>query len=265
MKNTIKHHLENHHNIGRLYNSYLISTDNLELSLNEVIQFIKERVLIEGNLDSHPDYFYIAKTDSTTKNITIDQIRALQDFLYKTSILSGKKIAIIYEADQMNLNSANACLKILEDTPSNTHLFLITENASSILPTMRSRCAKINSHYDPHGKRDIDERFTKILLKSGDLSDRLTFIKEFASKDRSLWLRFASLAQELIAKFCKHIVGSEATISSLEKQVLAQFQSNSPIYLQNKYEKIKELIDNTNNFDLDLRASCVLLIEEFRK
>jgi len=262
---TIQQYLENHHDIGKLYNSYLISTDNTDLAFSELEQFVKNNLLNSDNLDTHPDYVCIKKLDATAKNITIDQIRQLQEFLYKTSILSGRKIAVIFGADQMNINASNSCLKILEDTPLSTHLFLITESASGILPTIRSRCAKINAHYNTDGKCDIDERFIKILLKSCSLEDKLDFIKEFTSKDRNLWADFSSSLESLLARLAKHVISTADVVSSFEKELLNQFSSNSPIYLQNKFEDARELIDNTNNFDLDLRASCVLLIEKFQK
>lgn len=261
----IKQYLEDHYNIGRLYSSYLVNTDGIELALEEVKSFIGDNILTSGELDRNPDYMYVQKADNIAKNIAVDQIRKLQAFLYKTSVISGQKIAVIYAADQMNLNAANSCLKILEEPPGDTHLFLLTENAASLLPTIRSRCAKINHHYDASKKYSIDERFIYLLLKSTSLSERLTFVKEFAAKDRDLWINFSSSIEALLAKFCRKTVGSVVNLSALEQELLAQFKSDSPQYLQFKYDEIKEMIDNTNNFDLDLRVSVTLLIDKFRK
>ena len=259
----IKQFLQEHYNIDRLYNSYLINTDNIELALAEVKAFIQANLLTNGEVDKNPDYQFVQKLDNIAKNISVDQIRQLQSFLYKTSVISGKKIAIIMAADQMNLNAANCCLKFLEDTPASSHLFLLTESAASILPTIRSRCAKINYHYDDSGKYNIDEKFIKPLLKTASVSDKLSFVKEFAAKDRNLWVNFSSSCEALLAKFCRKMIGC-CEISVLEQQLLGQFKSSSPRYLQAKYDEVKEIIDNTNNFDLDLQASCLLLIEKFR-
>ncbi|PCJ29444.1 MAG: DNA polymerase III subunit delta' [Rickettsiales bacterium] len=262
----IKQHLEDHYNIGKLYNSYLISSDNIEMALAEVEGFVSTYLLEKTgeSLRGNADYMIVQKESKTTKNIAVDQIRAMQKFLYKTSIVSGVKIAVIYAADQMNLNSANSCLKILEDTTANTHIFLLTENASALLPTIRSRCALINHHYDDGAKYSIDERFVKPLLKSTPLSERLAFIAEFSVKDRGLWIEFSSAAESLVAKFSMQFAGVASDLSSLEREVFAQFKSDSPEYLQMKYDQIGEIIKNTNNFDLDLRASCALLIDKFR-
>ncbi|MDP4708994.1 MAG: DNA polymerase III subunit delta' [Rickettsiaceae bacterium] len=260
----IKKYLEEHYNINRLHNSYLINIDAIDLALDEVKDFIKDKILTKGALEHNPDYMYIQKIDSTSKNISVEQIRQLQNFLHKTSVISGKKIALIYAADKMNINAANCCLKILEEPPANTYLFLLTENAASILPTIRSRCVKINHHYD-NKNFDIQECFIKPLLKKTPLADKLAFIKEFAVKDRDVWIEFSSSLEALLAKFCRKMISSEIKLSSIEQELFAQLNPVSPQYLQIKYEQIKLMIDETNEFDLDLRASCTLIIDKFRK
>jgi len=260
----IKRHLEQHNEIGCLHNSYLINTDNLISALAEIEEFIASTLLKVDNLEHSADYLVLKRLDSKTKIIAVDQVRQMQSFLYKTSVITGKKVAVIYGADQMNLNAANSCLKILEDTPANTYLFLITENAASILPTIRSRCAKINHHYDEAAHYEVEERFIKPLLKSSSVSERLAFIKEFASKDRDLWVDFSIAAERLLAKFCHKMIDAQIDLSPLEHELLSQFKSNFPPKLQVKYSKVQKIIDDTNNFDLDLRASCALIAEEFR-
>jgi DNA polymerase-3 subunit delta' len=261
----IKQYLEEHYNINKLHSSYLVNIDAIDLALEEVKGFIKDKILTKGDLERNPDYMYVQKINSTSKNISVEQIRQLQSFLYKTSVISGQKVALIYAADKMNINAANCCLKILEEPPANTYLFLITENAANILPTIRSRCIKLNHHYDVSQKFDIQEFFIKPLLKSTSLVNKLAFIKEFASKDRDLWINFSSSAEALLAKFCHKMISIEVNLSIMEQELLAQFKSDSPQYLQMKYEEIKIMIDQTNEFDLDLRASCLLILDKFRR
>lgn len=261
----IKEYLEKSYNIDRLYSSYLVSSDNLDKALLEIEEFIQNKILSIGALSDNPDYMYVEKTDNSSKNISIDQVRNLQSFLHKTSVVSGKKIAVIYAADKMNINAANCCLKILEEPPSNTHLFLLTENSASLLPTINSRCIKISHHYEGLEGNSLDKRYTQLLLKSTPLVDKLAFIKEFSAKDRDVWIAFATAAELLLAKLCRKVVGGNAQISELEQTVLDQFKSSSPQYIQAKHEEIKYLIRDVNEFDLDLKASVVLLMNKFYK
>lgn len=253
--------LSNHYNINKLHNSYLINTDDIEKSFTQLNEFIQNR-LLKGNIEV--DYICIKKIDNKVKNISVDQIRDMQKFLYKTSVISGKKIAVIHGADQMNINAANSCLKILEDTPKNTYIFLLSEHASNILPTIRSRCAKINVHHQIKQNDFVKEQYIIPLLINTPINEKLKFIAEFASKDRDLWQEFASNIEILIVKLCKKSSGINIELSEYEKKLLAQFKIQSPKYLNDKYDQIKKIINETIIFDLDLRASSTILIDKFK-
>ena len=247
--------LLNHYNIDKLHNAYLINTDNIEQSFCQLNEFVKNKLLNDA-LDA--DYIIVQKNDNKTRNISVDQIRNMQKFLYKTSVINGKKIAIIYGADQMNINAANSCLKILEDTPKSTHIFLLSENAANILPTIRSRCAKINAHYNISLNDNITERYITPLLKSTPIADKLKFIAEFASKDRNLWQEFASNIQILIVRLCKKSGGINIELSDHEQKLFEQFSNYNSKQLNDKYDQIVKIINETLFFDLDLRASSTL-------
>lgn len=75
--------------------------------------------------------------------IRVDDIRKITDFLAKTSFNDGWRVVIIDSADDMNKNAANALLKILEEPPAKTLLLLVSNNPGVLLPTIRSRCAKL--------------------------------------------------------------------------------------------------------------------------
>jgi DNA polymerase-3 subunit delta' len=260
----IREYLEDHKKIDKLHNSYLINTDDVSQALIEIEQFLQEHLLDNNNLVNSPDYMCVRRADSKTKNIAIDQIRGLQSFLNKTSVISGQKIGVIYAADEMNLNSSNSCLKLLEEPPLNTHLFLITANVSSIIPTIRSRCAKINHFYHLQELTINNDEFLEPLLKSANVKDRLDFIKKFLSKDRDLWSDFSRAVEAVIAKFGKNAVGIGVDLSRVELELLSQLKSNSPIYIEKKYLEIKKIIYNTNKYDLDLRSNVVLLLDKMR-
>ncbi len=75
--------------------------------------------------------------------IRVDDVRKVTEFLSKTSFNDGWRVVIIDSADDMNKNAANALLKILEEPPAKTILLLISHNTGVLLPTIRSRCAKL--------------------------------------------------------------------------------------------------------------------------
>jgi DNA polymerase-3 subunit delta' len=72
--------------------------------------------------------------------IKIDQIRSLSAFAVSSPQVAARKVAIIDRADQLNINSANALLKTLEEPVSDFVLLLLQESGRPVLPTIRSRC-----------------------------------------------------------------------------------------------------------------------------
>ena len=89
----------------------------------------------------HPDLRWIDPVDGVVK---IDAIRAAIDFLVQTPKLAARKIAVVCDAERMNLNAANALLKTLEEPPSESFLALVSGAPERLLPTVRSRCQRID-------------------------------------------------------------------------------------------------------------------------
>ncbi|MBR1649230.1 MAG: DNA polymerase III subunit delta' [Alphaproteobacteria bacterium] len=76
--------------------------------------------------------------------IRIDDVRTINEFMSKKSSHNGWKVVIIDSIDDMNTASANALLKILEEPPTKSILLLISHNIGRLLPTIKSRCAKLS-------------------------------------------------------------------------------------------------------------------------
>jgi len=75
-----------------------------------------------------------------SKQIKIEQIRALGDFLNLGSHRNGYRVVLICPAESMNPGSANALLKSLEEPSAGVIFLLVSHQASHLLPTVRSRC-----------------------------------------------------------------------------------------------------------------------------
>jgi DNA polymerase-3 subunit delta' len=73
------------------------------------------------------------------QNIAVDDVRALRHFLQRTAVTPWR-VVIVDTADDLNLNSANALLKSLEEPPKRTVFLLVSSSPGRLLPTIRSRC-----------------------------------------------------------------------------------------------------------------------------
>ncbi len=77
------------------------------------------------------------------KTITIDQIRKLSGALATHPHISQHRVIIVFAADAMNRNAANALLKSLEEPPSNTLFLIVSDEISTLPKTIRSRCSLV--------------------------------------------------------------------------------------------------------------------------
>lgn len=91
---------------------------------------------------SHPDVLFTQPEDKS-KQIRIESIRRVNDFLAQTTQISQSQVVIVRPVEVMNLNAANALLKTLEEPAGSSYLILEAERYGSVLPTIRSRCQRI--------------------------------------------------------------------------------------------------------------------------
>ncbi len=158
---------------------------------NLIIELIKLK--IEGskinhhiNLfynNSHPNIKIVEKEIDEKSNkikskISIEQIRNLKNFIYKsTSFNDLFKIVIVDSADDFNLNSSNSFLKTLEEPKGNTFIFLISHQLSSLIPTIRSRCLKIKMHN--HNYKNFSNIINSYFKKIND--EKISFLFDLSN------------------------------------------------------------------------------------
>jgi DNA polymerase-3 subunit delta' len=75
--------------------------------------------------------------------ISVEDARATISFFGSTSADGGWRICIVDTVDELNANSANALLKVLEEPPARSLFLLISNAPARVLPTIQSRCRKL--------------------------------------------------------------------------------------------------------------------------
>ncbi len=145
--------------------------------------------------------------------IGVEDIRAMASFFGLTNAEGGRRVVILDAADDMNVNAANALLKILEEPPADAILLLISHQPSGLLPTIRSRCRVLRCQ--PLGEAEMSAALQATgaestpgvaALASGSVGDALRLIhgdglalyaslldlaEEFPRMDRSKALKLA--------------------------------------------------------------------------
>lgn len=80
---------------------------------------------------------------AASKEIVIDQIRALAQFMNVSTHRQGRRVVLMYPAEALNVPAANALLKSLEEPNPNTVFILVSHQIDRLLPTILSRCHKL--------------------------------------------------------------------------------------------------------------------------
>ncbi|ACB76607.1 DNA polymerase III subunit gamma/tau [Opitutus terrae] len=129
----------------RLSHSLLLHGDDFD-TLLRVAHAITDRLLTPDPTGSahhfppeqHPDC-HALRPAGKMRQISAEATRNLISQVQVSATVSKRKVAIIHEADRMNVPAANVFLKTLEEPPANTTLLLLTTRPYALLPTIRSR------------------------------------------------------------------------------------------------------------------------------
>ncbi|MGN1141043.1 MAG: DNA polymerase III subunit delta' [Oliverpabstia sp.] len=183
---------------------------------------------------NHPDIIYI--THEKPNSIGIEDIRTqlIEDVMIKP-YCSSYKIYIIDEAEKLTLQAQNALLKTIEEPPAYAVILLLTSNMETFLPTITSRCVKLNL-------RPVQESMVKdYLMEKMHLPDYQ------AQMD-------AAFSQGNIGKARQMAESDEFNL--MTEQALRILKKSNDLELYEMVEMIKELSAEKQNIDeyLDLFA-----------
>ncbi len=90
---------------------------------------------------AHPD---VIEVEPEGTFIVVSQIAELIKEAFRSPFEAERKVIIVSDADRMNETAANKLLKTLEEPADRTHFVLLTDAPDELLPTVRSRCQRID-------------------------------------------------------------------------------------------------------------------------
>jgi len=138
---------------------------------------------------SHPGLLVLKRSTDPDSGkmmsvLSVGEVRRLAAFFGMTSGAGGWRVAIVDTADDMNDSAANALLKLLEEPPSRAMLLVLSNTPGRLLPTIRSRCQRLNLRPLSDGdmtielarllpELDADERAALARLAGGSLGAAL--------------------------------------------------------------------------------------------
>ena len=142
------------------------------------------------------------KPYQTKRNITVDQIRRMQQRLTTRPTLGQRRVVIIDPADDMEKGAVNALLKSLEEPPVGTFFLLVSHRPGRLLATVRSRCLSLHiaplsdAEVDAVVQRDAPEadaaaRAAAVAAARGSPGAALDFVERGLGKLQALMQRLA--------------------------------------------------------------------------
>lgn len=244
---------------------------------------------------SHPDYLFVTPEQDATSarklsQIKVDAVRDILAFAQLSSHQGGKRVVVIAPAESLNVQAANALLKVLEEPPAQVVFLLVSHHRERLLPTILSRLqivhlpkpdteavhaywqqqglqaddAQLAFHagsplqYEEVAVHQLREQWLAVLAKPRLLA-LLDFAQSFDQQKRPLaealdwlykWLLDAALAQQ----------GLAALYYPQHQQALNQLPAYPPYLWQQLVEKLHDLIPfghHTLNVKLQLEDICI--------
>ena len=245
---------------------------NYILSINEDNRYNETKLLINKENksykliqnNSHPN-FYLIDVSEEKKTIDISQIRQMINYSNKSSFNNNPRFVLIDNVENLNINSTNALLKIVEEPNQNIHFILIHNNEKNILPTLKSRCLIFKINFSFKESINIvnlllDDNIFDLLNNDlisyyntpGEIINLINFAKEKAINLNEFSLK--ELLKYLIdnSYYKKNKLVKSLLINFIELYFLKEYnKSSSKKSLLYIYHLFIDKIHNTEKFNLD--------------
>ena len=254
-KSTLAYHLINY--ILSENEKYKYNLENLSINNNN-----RSYKLLQNN--SHPN-FYLIDLLTDKKSIDVSQIREMINYTNKSTFNDMARFILIDNVENLNKNSVNALLKIIEEPSNNVFFILINNNEKNILPTLKSRCLtfKINLTFNESLnisnsilEKNVLEFINYDLLSYYNSPGEIVSLFNFA-EEKSI-----ELDKHTVSSFINLIIENNyykknkpvkvLLVNLIELFFLKKYMTtNTKTSLNNFYHKFIKKIYNTEKFNLD--------------
>ena len=261
--------LENQIKNDRLSHAYIFESINSTCSMDKALEFstrVFNKYGIDTKLEENPD-FEIIKKDDKEKNISIKTIRLLIKDMYLRPTNGKIKIYIIKDSENLSIESSNALLKSIEEAKDYIMLIFTTNNAHSMLKTIRSRCQIISF------KSQVENEFVDREKLSYILSEIISGNFSFYYKNKDFFSKAKDYKEELfieILKFFNNLIKlkyykedlneNQKILFYLRKIEKLPFDSIDKII--KKIEQITKGFKNNANFDMSVENFLIFIYRE---
>ena len=254
-KSTLAYHIINYilsdkEDFQYNFNKFIINKENRSFKL------------LQNN--SHPN-FYLIDLLTDKKNIDVAQIRQLITYTNKSVFNNLARFILIDNIENLNKNSVNALLKIIEEPNENIFFILINNSEKNILPTLKSRCLTFKISLTFNNSINISNSILEKNVLEFVNYDLLSYYNspgEIISLFNFAEEKSINLKDYTISSFIKLIIENNyykknkpikvLLINLIELFFLKKYMiTNTKISLINFYHNFIKKIYNTEKFNLD--------------
>lgn len=227
---------------NKVSHAYLIELNNYDEDMKYIFDFIKmiicnieySELSKENNIirliddNNYPDIKIIEPDGATIKKGQMIDLK--KDYSNK-SLLDGKRIYVVKEADKLNPASSNTILKFLEEPEEDIIAILLTQNRYKILETILSRCQILT----------IKENGIPII------DDELYSLLKCVINPDNFYIKYSSIVNDVIQD------------KDIAKEKLEKIENIIILYLENKYNN-KEIDEKLLKLFKDIDSNKLLNI-----
>jgi len=259
---------------NKLSHAYLIDGSNYEKAFDFVMAFVKliicnnhysnNNLCSQCNICRRIDdgnYTDVKIIESDSLVIKKEQLMDLQNSFSLTSLEGNKRVYVIKDCEKMNKQASNSLLKFLEEPCDNIIAILFTNNVSSLLSTIISRCQviKLNNNKVFNNKavynfasifcskkEDIDF-FVNDESKSKMIDDVISFIKYYEENGLDSLIYVKKLCYNIFSSREDSLMGISLVLNFYNDVLRYKFGLDN--YFYQEYIYLIEDISNRNSLN----------------
>ena len=191
------------------------------------------------------------------QNIKIDDIRNLKSTLSSSSLSDHPRFIIIDEVEFLNINSANALLKTLEEPNDNNYFILINNQQANLIETISSRCLKNNIYLSKKKQKNIIDYFLENKKIDNLIIDTLDLTPGVLLKYNELFSRYKiDTSENILSTINKLLYGYK---KDKDKTLIKM----SIFFIDQFFYRLIKVNINKVDFLLNQKSSIVYKINDY--